>query len=138
MHNVAKPKDDNVLAIRLFNDFCSYTADARYREVVEAGMGYLSSEAVLDAFYFLPGILQAEQEWPKELLHLTVVRVKDRPAEAKQYGVVLAFPALHKRAEWWGRSEGPLVNANVRYPQMPTAAAFAMFWKYLLATCNYA
>ena len=125
MHKAMKRKDDNVLATRLFNDLFGYTADACYREVAEAGMGYLSSEAVLEAFYFLPGVSQAEQELRKQRLYLNVVGAKYDPAAAKLHAAVLAFAALHKRAGWWDRSEGPLANAEVRYPQMPTVAAFA-------------
>jgi uncharacterized protein len=47
MHQAIKQKDDNVLTTRFFNDLCGYTGDKRYREVAEAGMDYLASDAVL-------------------------------------------------------------------------------------------
>ena len=43
----------------------SYTGDARYREIAEAGMGYLTSPPILDAYGFLPDVLLAEAEMRK-------------------------------------------------------------------------
>ena len=88
-------------------------------------MGYLASDAVLEAFWFLPGVLQAENELKREPVHVTVVGPHDSEAAATLYAAALAYPAVHKRAEWWDKRLGPLANPNVRYPQLDKPAAFA-------------
>ena len=75
-----------------------------------AGMGYLASDAVLEAYWFLPGVLQAESELKAEPVHVTVVGPHDDADAAKLYSAALAYPAVHKRAEWWDKRLGPLAN----------------------------
>ena len=125
MTKAVKQKDDNVAATRLLNLLNAYTAADRFREAAEAGMGYLASDAVLEAFWYLPGVLQAEFELGEDALHVTVVGGHGNPKAAELYAAALAYPAVHKRAEWWDRSKGDLANPNVKYPQLATAAAFA-------------
>jgi hypothetical protein len=88
-------------------------------------MGYLTSQHVLQAYWFLPGVLQAEFEIANQPTHVTVVGARDDPRAAALYRAVLQYPTLYKRVEWWDKREGPLVNDNVRYPQLQQAAAFA-------------
>ena len=57
-----KQREDNVTATRFFTLLAAYSGDARYREIAEAGMGYLASPPVLDAYAFLPDVLLAEEE----------------------------------------------------------------------------
>jgi hypothetical protein len=120
-----KQKDDNATAVRMFNLLAAYTGDARYREIAETGMGYLTSPAVLDAYIFLPDVLLAEAELAAEPVHITVVGRKDDPAAQALYRAALAYPASYKRAEWWDEREGKLPNHDVEYPPYPKAAAFA-------------
>ncbi len=120
-----KQKDDNVTAVRLYNLLAAYTGSARYREIAEAGMGYLTSAAVLDGYFFLPDVLLAEAELTTEPVHVTVVGPKDDAAAQALYRAALAYPSAHKRAEWWDRREGELPNHDVEYPRYPRAAAFA-------------
>jgi uncharacterized protein YyaL (SSP411 family) len=127
--NLPKPikqREDNVTAIRLFNLLSFYSGQARYREIAEAGMGYLASPPVMDAFAFLPDVLLAEQELQNEPIHLTVVGAKDDPRSAALYAAALAYPLPYKRAEWWDKREGKLANTDVDYPDYPDGpAAFA-------------
>ncbi|MBM3490839.1 MAG: hypothetical protein FJX68_10370 [Alphaproteobacteria bacterium] len=44
-----KQREDNVAAVRLFNQLWHLTGRAGFRELAEAGMGYLASPAVMDA-----------------------------------------------------------------------------------------
>jgi uncharacterized protein YyaL (SSP411 family) len=119
MQKAIKQKDDNVLATRYLNHLYAYTGEARFREAAEAGMGYLTSDAVLEAWWYLPGVLQAEHELTREPIHVTVVGAKTDPRAA------LAYAAVHKRADWWDRAEGPLQNDTVAYPELAKPAAFA-------------
>jgi uncharacterized protein YyaL (SSP411 family) len=121
-----KQREDNVTAVRTFSLLASYTGTARYREIAEAGMGYLTSPAVLDAFGFLPDVLLAEDELRNEPVHVTIVGAKDDPRSAALYRAALAYPLVNKRAEWWDKREGNLANADVDYPDFPDGpAAFA-------------
>lgn len=120
-----KQKDDNVLATRFFNQLWYYTGNVNFRNTAESGMGFLTSEKVLDAYYFLPGVLQAEYELTNEPVHVTIVGHKDDPNAAKLYKAALSYPTVYKRAEWWDKREGDLPRDDVVYPELKTAAAFA-------------
>lgn len=121
-----KQREDNVTAVRMFSLLSSYTGDGRYREIAEAGMGYLSSPPILDAFGFLPDVLLAEDELRNEPVHITIVGAKDDARSAALYKAALAYPLANKRAEWWDKREGKLANIDVDYPDYPDGpAAFA-------------
>ena len=121
-----KQREDNVTATRFFTLLAAYSGEARYREIAEAGMGYLASPAVLEAYAFLPDVLLAEEELRNEPVHVTVVGAKDDPRSAALYAGALAYPLAYKRAEWWDKREGKLVNPDVDYPDYPDGpAAFA-------------
>jgi uncharacterized protein YyaL (SSP411 family) len=121
-----KQREDNVTAVRMFSLLSSYTGDDRYREIAEAGMGFLTSPPILDAFGFLPDVLLAEDELRNEPVHVTIVGAKDDPRSAALYKAALAYPLPNKRAEWWDKREGKLANIDVDYPDYPDGpAAFA-------------
>lgn len=121
-----KQREDNVTTVRMFSLLSSYTGEARYREIAEAGMGYLKSPAIVDAFGFLPDVLLAEDELRNEPVHITIVGPKDDPRSAALYKAALAYPLGNKRAEWWDKREGKLASADVDYPDYPEGpAAFA-------------
>jgi uncharacterized protein YyaL (SSP411 family) len=121
-----KQREDNVTAVRMFSLLSSYTGEGRYREIAEAGMGYLTSPPILDAFGFLPDVLLAEDELRNEPVHVTIVGAKDDPRSAALYKAALAYPLPNKRAEWWDKREGKLANIDVDYPDYPDGpAAFA-------------
>lgn len=50
-----------------------------------------------------------------------------RKAAARRYRAALAYPGLHKRAEWRGPAAGKLPNHGVEYPDLGEAAASACF-----------
>ena len=114
-----KQREDNVTAVRMFALLSAYTGEAKYREIAEAGMGYLTSPPVLDAFSFLPDVLLAEDELRNEPVHVTIVGAKDDPRSAALYRAALAYPLVNKRAEWWDKREGKLANPDVDYPDFP-------------------
>ncbi|MGB8399750.1 beta-L-arabinofuranosidase domain-containing protein, partial [Bradyrhizobium sp.] len=121
-----KQREDNVTAVRMFSLLSSYTGENRYREIAEAGMGYLTSPPILDAFGFLPDVLLAEDELRNEAVHVTIVGARDDPRSAALYRAALAYPLVNKRAEWWDKREGKLANLDVDYPDFPDGpAAFA-------------
>ena len=121
-----KQREDNVTAVRMFGLLSAYTGEHRYREIAEAGMGYLTSPAIFDAYGFLPDVLLAEDELRNEPVHVTIVGAKDDPRSAALYKAALAYPLGNKRAEWWDKREGKLASSDVDYPDYPAGpAAFA-------------
>ncbi len=121
-----KQREDNVTATRLFALLSFYTGQERYREIAEAGMGYLASPPILEAYGFLPDVLLAEAELRDEPVHVTIVGAKDDPRSAALHAAALRYPLAFKRVEWWDRSEGALPNPDVDYPDFPDGpAAFA-------------
>ncbi len=126
-----KQREDNVATTRFFTLLSFYTGQARFREVAEAGMGYLASPPVLDAYGFLPDVLLAEEELRHEPVHVTVVGPKDDPRSVALYAGALAYPLAYKRTEWWDKREGRLANQDVDYPDFPDGpAAFACTQNY--------
>lgn len=128
-HQLTRPikqREDNVTAVRFFTLLSAYTGEAKYREIAEAGMGYLTSPPILEAFGFLPDVLLAEDELRNEPVHVTIVGPKDDSRSAALYRAALAYPLANKRAEWWDKREGRLANPDVDYPDFPDGpAAFA-------------
>ncbi len=70
-------------------------------------------------------LLLADLERASEPIHVTVVGEKHDPQAKALFRSALRYPSVHKRIEWWDRKEGPLPNADVQYPQLGRAAAFA-------------
>ena len=114
-----KQREDNVTATRFFTLLAAYTGRRRYREIAEAGMGYLASPAVLDAYGFLPDVLQAEENCE---------RARARDGRRRQGR---SAPAALCAARWpirWptsapngGTREGPLSTPTSTIPIFPTA-----------------
>jgi uncharacterized protein len=115
--------DENVAATRLFNLLARDTGQADFRKEAEHGMRYLISLANDDLI--LPGALLADREMTREPAHLTIVGAKDDPAAQALYAVARTYPTRYLRIEWLDRREGPLPAADIDYPEMPQAAAFA-------------
>ena len=67
----------------------------------------------------------ADRELSREPAHVTIVGAKDDPASRALYEAARTYPTRYFRIEWLDRREGPLPAADVEYPEMPEAAAFA-------------
>jgi hypothetical protein len=115
--------DENVVATRLFNLLARDTGEANFRADAEHGMRYLISLA--DDDLILPGALLADRELGREPAHVTVVGAKDDPAARALYTAARVYPTRYLRIEWLDRREGPLPAADIEYPELPQAAAFA-------------
>jgi uncharacterized protein len=121
----SKPLDEQVMATRFANRLHRYFGSQTYRDLAEHGMRYLASAAILDMPRTLPGVLLADAELAREPTHMTIVGAKADPKAVDLFAAARAYPALNKRLDWWDRSEGPLPNPDVSYPELPEAAAFA-------------
>jgi uncharacterized protein len=123
---LAKPVkqiDENVAATRFFNLLARNTGKPGFRTAAEHGMRYLISLA--DDDLVVPGALLTDRELAREPAHVTIVGAKDDPAAQALYAAARTYPTRYLRIEWLDRREGPLPAADIDYPEMPEAAAFA-------------
>ena len=123
---LAKPVkqiDENVAVVRLFNLLARNTGNQAFRDDAEHGMRYLLQLAANDLV--VPGALLADRELGREPAHVTIVGRKDDPQAQALYAAARTFPTRYLRIEWLDQREGPLLAADVEYPEMPQAAAFA-------------
>jgi uncharacterized protein YyaL (SSP411 family) len=118
-----KQVDENVAATRLFNLLARNTGRTDFRALAEHGMRYLIALAEDDLV--VPGALLADRELAREPAHVTIVGAKDDPAAQALYAMARQYPTRYLRIEWLDRREGPLPAADVEYPELSEAAAFA-------------
>jgi uncharacterized protein YyaL (SSP411 family) len=115
--------DENVAATRLLNLLARNTGRPDFRTAAQHGMRYLISLA--EDEFVVPGALLADRELSREPAHVTIVGAKDDPEAQALYAAARTYPTRYLRIEWLDRREGPLPAADVDYPEMPEAAAFA-------------
>jgi uncharacterized protein YyaL (SSP411 family) len=123
---LAKPVrqiDENVATVRLFNLLAHNTGTQAFHDDAQHGMRYLVQLAENDLV--VPGALLADRELGREPAHVTIVGRKDDPAAQALYAAARTYPTRYLRIEWLDQREGPLPAADVEYPEMPQAAAFA-------------
>lgn len=118
-----KQLDENVAAARLLNLLARQTDKPALRAGAEHGMRYLIQLA--EDGFVVPGALLADRELSREPAHVTIVGAKDDPEARALYEAARTYPTRYLRIEWLDRTEGPLPLADVDYPDMPQAAAYA-------------
>jgi uncharacterized protein len=118
-----KQADENVATTRLFNLLARATGRSDFHALAEHGMRHLIALAEDDLI--VPGALLADRELSREPAHVTIVGAKDDPAAQALYATARQYPTRYLRIEWLDRREGPLPAADVEYPELPQAAAFA-------------
>src|SRR5258708_6023102 len=122
----ARTVEQNSAVARFANLLNRYTAEPRYRAAALHAVGFLAGAAGAGASAPLrTDILLADRELANAPIHITVVGGKADPAARALHAAALAYPALYLQVDWWDRSEGPLPNPEIQYPQLPRAAAFA-------------
>jgi uncharacterized protein YyaL (SSP411 family) len=116
--------DENIPLVRFANLLHRYTGDARYKAMGDYALRMLVTEQVADSQLTAPGILLAAFESANDPLHITIVGGKDDAAAVALFQSAIHYSAVYRRVEWWDRREGNMPNPDVRYPQLPRAAAF--------------
>ena len=116
--------DENIPLARFTNLLHRYTGDARYRAMSDYALRMLVTEQVAGSLLTAPGILLAAFESANDPLHITVVGGKDDAAAQALFESATRYATVYRRIEWWDRREGNMPNPDVRYPQLPRAAAF--------------
>jgi uncharacterized protein YyaL (SSP411 family) len=122
----AKPQvDENIMLARFANLLHHYTGDVEARSMADHAMHFLTAPATIDGRgYGVSGILMAERECATEPQHITIVGAKDDPSARALFHTALLSPVAYKRVEWFDEREGPMLRADVNYPDLPQAAAF--------------
>lgn len=116
--------DENLALARAANLLARYSGEARHRAMAESAMRYLATPEVALSRISDPGILIAAHELSNEPAHLTIVGSRKDLAAQRLFDAANRWPVVYKRVEWWDRSEGPLANADVAYPELARAAAY--------------
>jgi len=116
--------DENIRLARFANLLHRYTGNAHYRAMSDYALRMLVTEQVADSQLTAPGILLAAFESANDPLHITIVGGKDDAAAIALFESAIRYAAVYRRVEWWDRREGNMPNPDVRYPQLPRAAAF--------------
>ena len=119
-----KQVDDQTQVARFMNLLYRYDGKTAFDDLAKHAMRYLAGAAP-DLERPLPGVLLADRQVSTEPTHITIVGHKDDGAARQLFAEARALPSLYERLEWWDTREGPLPNADVDYPTLDKAAAFA-------------
>jgi uncharacterized protein YyaL (SSP411 family) len=117
--------EENIQLARFANSLHRYTGKEAYRDASVHAMHYLTSPQITSMRRFLIGVVLAEEELSSEPIHITVVGGKNDPAAIALHEAARQYPDLYKRVDWWDKQEGPMLNADIEYPELEQAAAFA-------------
>jgi uncharacterized protein YyaL (SSP411 family) len=127
-HTIPSPEplvDENVMLVRLANLLNYYSGKKSYREMAEIGMRYLATPEIASGQgMYTAGILLADRELSAPPVHITVVGRKDDPDAKSLLLAALKYPSGYKMTEWWDRTEGPLPNMDIEFPDLKKAAVF--------------
>ena len=116
--------DENIMMARFANLLARYTGNDEYRAHADLAMRFLVTREVALKRRSEAGILIADAELASSPAHLAVVGAKSDPAAQALFAKAQGHPEGYKRVEWWDRTEGPMPNPDVQYPQLPRAAAY--------------
>ena len=116
--------EENAAVARFANLLGRYTADARYRQLALHAARFLA-QATAGLHEPRTEALLADHELAAAPIHITIVGGKADPTARALHAAALGFPADYLQVDWWDRTEGPLPNPEIQYPQLKRAAAFA-------------
>jgi hypothetical protein len=127
-NSVQKPQpllDENVMLASFANQLFQYTGNKEYDKMAHEAMRYLATPEIAESRHVLvAGPLLVDRELSSEPMHATIIGAKSDPQALALFKSAIKYPSGYKRIEWWDKSEGPLPNPDVDYPDMKTAAAF--------------
>lgn len=117
-------RDENAAVVRFASLLAAYTGKAAHRALAEHAIRFVASPDVARSRP-VGGVLLADLEVSRPPLHVTVVGSKKSPAARALFLEAQRLPTTFKRVDWWDRSEGPLPNPDVAYPDLGEPAAFS-------------
>jgi uncharacterized protein YyaL (SSP411 family) len=110
---------------RFFNLLHRYAGKDKFGELADHAMRYLASDHVTGMPRLLAGVLLADGQLAIEPMHVTIVGHRDDPKAVVLHNSARAIADVYRRIDWWDTREGPMINADVQYPELDEAAAFA-------------
>ena len=116
--------DENIALARFANLLHRHTGAPAHRDMARHALAWLAQRDIALSRLTEAGILLADREINRDPVHLTVIGPRADAATQALYDACLRVPSGYKRLEWWDRSEGPLMNADVNYPTLKRPAAF--------------
>lgn len=116
--------DENISLTRFANLLARYSGKSSHQEMARHGLRYLSNPKIALERLTEAGILLADDEIHRDPLHVVTVGPKADKDAKLLFLTLQHLPTWYKRVEWWDRSEGPLPNPDINYPQLKRAAAF--------------
>ncbi len=116
--------DSNIDLVRFANQLYHNTGAEQYKTMAQHGMTYLASEQIARARGLRAGILLADYELSNDPVHIAIVGKKDDTRSQALFATAIGHPANYLRIDWWDRSEGPLPNSDITYPELNQPAAF--------------
>ena len=119
-----KQIDEIAALARTANLAWHYTNNDDLRQMAEHAMRYLAAEELSELFVFQPSILLADYELNTAPVHITIVGSKSNESAIQLFTEARRYASSYLRVDWWDKTEGPLPNDNVTYPQLAKAAAF--------------
>lgn len=117
--------DENVGVARFGAALARVTGRRDYLELAELALRWLNSPAVTcERFFYVGGLLLAEEEVRTEPAHVTIVGRRDDPVAHGLFDLALRIPETHKLVEWWDPAAGPAPRGEEIFPALDRAAAF--------------
>lgn len=116
--------EDTIAFIRLSNMLFRYTGQESLFRRAQQSVSSLRKQQSHLSLKEKKLLHQAEEELRTSPLHITVVGGKTDPRARLLWREAVGAREEYIRREWWDRSEGPLPNPDVRYPQLEVPAAF--------------
>lgn len=116
-------RDENAALARFANLLFYYTGKPADQKMARTALRYLVAPAIAERFPAAT-VLLVDRELGREPVHLAVVGAKSDATARALFAIARSYPGAYKRVEWWDRSEGPLPNPDVPYPDFHKPAAF--------------
>ena len=117
--------EENIEVARFANLLSHTYGDLRYRDMAIHAMRFLASDAVTERRRFMLGTVLVDSELRTEPAHVTIVGAKSDPAAQALHQAGLGLPFDYLRVDFWDPNEGPMFNADIEYPKLDKAVAFA-------------
>jgi uncharacterized protein YyaL (SSP411 family) len=118
-------EDENLQLARFTNMIFNFTKKDIYKEMAQKSLQAALGKESSDSYYSTSQTLLVQRQMNAAPIHVTVVGHKDDPQALILFQAALQYPSFYKQMDWWDKRKGPLLNSEVSYPEMTTAAAFA-------------
>lgn len=116
-------RDENAQFARFANLLYQYTGNRADKDAGDIAMRYLATREIA-LRPLAGGVLLAEAEYATAPAHITVIGSHTAPAAKALFQAALCNEPAYDRLEWWDPARGPMLRADIQYPQLGRPAAF--------------